>query len=83
LKAPLFTLRDALSLHGFLAYETWKMAIIEGWATYLLTFLLGAGASGLSAVDASPMAITLYAALLNSLGLGCSFLLRHRLWEAI
>jgi glycerol uptake facilitator-like aquaporin len=45
------------------------MATVEGIATCLLVFGLGAGASGLTTLRASPMAISLYAALLNTVGL--------------
>lgn len=45
------------------------MALLEGWATCLLTFLLGAGSAGLSSLDASPIALTLYASLMNFVGL--------------
>ena len=41
------------------------MAVIEGWGTCLLTFTLGATASGLTTLQLSPMAIILYAPLTN------------------
>lgn len=45
------------------------MATVEGIGTCLLVFALGAGASGLTLLRVSPMAISLYAALLNAIGL--------------
>jgi len=45
------------------------MAVIEGLGTCLLVFALGAGASGLTTLQVSPMAISLYASLLNFVGL--------------
>jgi len=45
------------------------MAVVEGIGTCLLVFTLGAGASGLTTLQVSPMAISLYAALLNFVGL--------------
>jgi hypothetical protein len=45
------------------------MAVIEGFGTCLLVFALGAGASGLTTLQVSPMAISLYASLLNFVGL--------------
>jgi glycerol uptake facilitator-like aquaporin len=45
------------------------MAVIEGWGTCLLIFCLGAGGSGLTAVTNSQMAVTVYAAFLNLVGL--------------
>ena len=45
------------------------MAVVEGIGTCLLVFTLGAGASGLTTLQVSPMAISLYGALLNSAGL--------------
>lgn len=41
------------------------MAVVEGFGSCLLVFVSGAGASGLTILDAPPMAITLFAALLN------------------
>lgn len=45
------------------------MAVIEGLGTCLLVFALGAGASGLTTLRVSPMAISLYASLMNFVGL--------------
>lgn len=45
------------------------MAVVEGLGTCLLVFALGAGASGLTTLQVSPMAISLYASLLNFVGL--------------
>lgn len=45
------------------------MAVVEGFGTCLLVFASGAGASGLTTLGASPMATTLYAALLNFVSL--------------
>lgn len=45
------------------------MAVVEGFATCLLVFASGAGASGLTSLNASPMATSLYAALLNFVSL--------------
>lgn len=45
------------------------MAIIEGWATCLLCYLSGAGASGLTVAAPSPFAATLYGSLLNYVSL--------------
>ena len=67
--APLTSISDALDLHGFLVWDNWRMAVIEGWGTCLLIFLLGATASGLTTLNLNPMAITLYAALTNLVGL--------------
>ncbi|KAK3100870.1 hypothetical protein LTR53_018875, partial [Teratosphaeriaceae sp. CCFEE 6253] len=69
--APISRLRDSLRLSGFLNLELWRMAIIEGWGTFLLVGSLGAGASGLTQLppSVSIFAITLYAALLNAVGL--------------
>jgi glycerol uptake facilitator-like aquaporin len=68
-QAPLYSIRDALHPSGFLVLDNWKMAVVEGIGTCLLVFALGAGASGLTTLQVSPMAISLYAALLNSAGL--------------
>lgn len=43
--------------------------MIEGFGTCLLVFALGAGASGLTTLRVSPMAVSLYASLLNFVGL--------------
>ncbi|EMC97689.1 hypothetical protein BAUCODRAFT_147735 [Baudoinia panamericana UAMH 10762] len=67
--APLHRLSDALNLNVFLDRQIWVMAVIEGWGTCILIFIFGAGASGLTSIDASPLASTLYAALLNFVGL--------------
>lgn len=45
------------------------MGVIEGLGTCLLVFASGAGASGLTSLHASPMAISLYASLLNFVSL--------------
>lgn len=45
------------------------MAVIEGWGACILNFYLGAAASGLTTMSLSPVAITLYAALTNVIGL--------------
>ncbi|GAB7334970.1 hypothetical protein MBLNU13_g06841t2 [Cladosporium sp. NU13] len=66
---PLYSVRDALHPSGFLVLDNWKMAVIEGLGTCLLVFALGAGASGLTTLQVSPMAISLYASLLNFVGL--------------
>ena len=67
--APLQSLKDSLDLRGFLQIDLWRMAVIEGWGTCILIFTFGAGASGLTTLDLPSMAITLYAALLNVIGL--------------
>ena len=69
IKAPLYSIRDALHPSGFLVLDNWKMATVEGAFTCLLVFALGAGASGLTTLQVSPMAISLYAGLLNATGL--------------
>lgn len=69
-KAPLYSLRDSLHPSGFLVYDNYRMGVIEGLGTCLLVFAGGAGASGLTTMSsASPMAISLYAALLNTVSL--------------
>ncbi|KAK3673850.1 hypothetical protein LTR78_006405 [Recurvomyces mirabilis] len=67
--APLLSVKDALRLNGFLQYDLWRMAFIEGWGTCLLIFSFGAGASGLTMQTQSQFASTLYAALFNVVGL--------------
>ncbi|KAF2158423.1 hypothetical protein M409DRAFT_71658 [Zasmidium cellare ATCC 36951] len=83
--APLTSITQSFDLRGFLVPNLWKMAFLEGWGksqnvhasneltiagTFLLVFSLGAAATGLTAVDATPLAITWSAALINFLGLG-------------
>ncbi|KAK0937567.1 hypothetical protein LTR29_010900 [Friedmanniomyces endolithicus] len=69
--APISTVKDALRLDGFRNIELWRMAIIEGWGTFLLISCLGAGASGLAMLgpSTSQFAATLYAAAFNVIGL--------------
>ncbi|KAK5728208.1 hypothetical protein LTR17_012113 [Elasticomyces elasticus] len=69
--APISKVSDALRLDGFLNIELWRMALIEGWGTFLLICCFGAGASGLTQLSppVSVFAATLYGALLNSIGL--------------
>lgn len=45
------------------------MGVIEGLGTCLLVFTGGAGASGLTVVRASPLAVSVYASLLNAASL--------------
>lgn len=45
------------------------MAVVEGFGTCLLVFTVGAGTSGLTTVNASPLAISAYAALVNFVSL--------------
>ncbi|KAM0715336.1 hypothetical protein Q7P37_008834 [Cladosporium fusiforme] len=63
--APLYSINDSLNPNGFLVYDNYRMAVVEGFGSCLLVFVSGAGASGLTILDAPPMAITLFAALLN------------------
>ncbi|KAK5116691.1 hypothetical protein LTR62_007365 [Meristemomyces frigidus] len=67
--APLLSIQEALKLDGFLSYDLWKMACIEGLGTCLLVFCLGAGGSGLTTQTESQSASALYAALLNTVAL--------------
>ena len=63
------SLAETLSLRGFLNPGLWRMAVIEGWGTCILIFCFGAVASGLTTLSQSAFAITLYAALVNTVGL--------------
>ncbi|KAK1808885.1 hypothetical protein LTR12_016750 [Friedmanniomyces endolithicus] len=69
--APISSIKDALRLDGFRNIELWRMAIIEGWGTFLLISCLGAGASSLTTLgpSTSQFAATLYAAAFNVIGL--------------
>lgn len=60
---------DALRLDGLLHPDLWRMAILEGWGTCVFVFAIGAGASSLTTLQLPSMATTLYAALLNFIGL--------------
>lgn len=37
--APLYSIKDSLNPHGFLVWENWKSAIIEGWGGSHFVFL--------------------------------------------
>lgn len=63
------SLSESLDLRGFLNRDIWRMAVIEGWGTCILIFTFGAGASGLTTLELPSMAVALYAALLNVVGL--------------
>ncbi|TKA42076.1 hypothetical protein B0A55_13121, partial [Friedmanniomyces simplex] len=69
--APISNIRDALRLDGFRNIELWRMAVIEGWGTFLLIGCFGAAASGLTMLppSISLFPATLYGALLNVIGL--------------
>lgn len=63
------SVKEALRLDGFLSIEVWRMAFIEGWGTFLLIVVVGAGASALASITDAPIATTLYGALLNLVAL--------------
>ncbi|EME84284.1 uncharacterized protein MYCFIDRAFT_173306 [Pseudocercospora fijiensis CIRAD86] len=65
--APIISLSQSLDPPGFLVFEYYKMGLIEGPGTCLLVFVSGAGANALTTLgdSVSPMAIALYAALMN------------------
>ena len=67
--APLLSIQDAIDPSGFLVYDTWRQAFIEGWATYLLVMISGAASNGLVVTGQSPIVASLYAALVNWIAL--------------
>ena len=54
---------------GYDLFTMQNIIFLIAAGTCLLTFVLGATASGLTAMDMSPFAVTLYAALVNVIGL--------------
>ncbi|PNS21176.1 Aquaporin-1 [Sphaceloma murrayae] len=67
--APIHTFADILHLEGFLSPGLWRMAIVEGWGTFLLICLFGTTSSGLTTLGMNGMATSLYASLGGFLGL--------------
>ncbi|KAG8628381.1 hypothetical protein KVT40_004254 [Elsinoe batatas] len=67
--APIHTFKDSLHLEGFLSPGLWRMAIVEGWGTFLLICVFGSTSSGLTTLGMSQMATVAYAALGGFVGL--------------
>ncbi|KAF2716100.1 MIP transporter [Polychaeton citri CBS 116435] len=61
--APLRSLTASFNLDNFADGDIWRMALLEGLGSMLLIFLLGGPAIGLTTLDQSLFAKTLYASL--------------------